>query len=415
MTYIKNKIVAPLILIELVLSFTAEKTPAQKEESESSLMKFGGYINWTANYDSRQTVSLREGQFLLYPANMKKDIHGNDINAKGNFNILSLQSRLNCKLSGPETFGAKTFGFIEAEFFGTTEGDANGFRLRHAYIGFQWTNSSLLIGQTWHPMFISDAFPQVISFNTGAPFQPFSRNPQIRFTQSLNEVKLVATLYSQRDFTSSGPLGLSSSYLRNAVVPAIDFQLQLKSDPFLMGTGIDFKTLVPRLETNKNIVTDNSVKSLAGFLYVKYASKQFRITSEGVYGQNLADLMMLGGYGVSGIDSVSGSETYTNLSAYSVWVDLSFGSEVELGIFTGYSKNLGSDKPIVDKIYSRVDNMGEIIRISPRATYNLGKIKIGIELELTQAKYGKPDNYGKVNDGEKVTNSRFLIGAFYNL
>jgi hypothetical protein len=31
-------------------------------------------------------------------------------------------------------------------------------------------------------MFLSDSYPEVVSFNTGAPFEPFRGAPQIRFT-----------------------------------------------------------------------------------------------------------------------------------------------------------------------------------------------------------------------------------------
>ena len=98
--------------------------------------------------------------------------------------MLSVQTRLVGKITGPDAFGAKTSGYIEAEFFGTSDADVNGFRLRHAYVKLNWTTTELLIGQFWHPMFITESFPEVVSFNTGAPFQPFNRSPQIRVTQT---------------------------------------------------------------------------------------------------------------------------------------------------------------------------------------------------------------------------------------
>lgn len=388
---------------------------AQTESEENVKIKIGGYVNWTAIYDSRQTVNLREGHFLLYPSAQQLDKYGNDINEKANFNILSIQTRLNGKIEGPSAFGAKTSGMIEAEFFGTSEGDVNGFRLRHAYINFNWGKNSLLIGQTWHPMFVADAYPQVLSFNTGVPFQPFSRNPQIRLTYSSGAVTLFAALLTQRDFTSSGPAGFSSTYLRNSAMPETHLQVQLRADNILLGAGGNYKILTPRLETSQKIKTEESIKSISGIAYLKLSISKLNIITEGVYGQNMTDLLMLGGYAVSKTDSLFGYEGYTNLSAYSVWTDLSYGTDLQSGVFIGYTKNLGSAETIVGKIYSRAENISEIFRISPRILLTIDKLKVGTELEYTQALYGKPNLSGKISSGTRVSNVRILIGTFFFL
>jgi len=171
-----------IILITCSIIFFVTQTKAQDKPSFG--ISFSGFVKSDIIYDSRQTVALREGHFLLYPAPESLDKNNDDINAKSNFNILSIQTCLTSKITAPDAFGAKTSGQFEGEFFGNTDGDINGFRLRHAFVKLDWTNLSLLVGQTWHPMFITEMFPAVVSFNTGAPFQPFSRNPQIRLTYS---------------------------------------------------------------------------------------------------------------------------------------------------------------------------------------------------------------------------------------
>ena len=120
--------------------------------------------------------------FCLYPSPESFDVNKVDINDNPGFNILSIQSRLTGKITGPDAFGAKTSGQLEGEFFGTADGDVNGFRLRHAFVKLDWEQTSLLVGQTWNPMFITELVPGTVSFNTGAPFNPFARNPQIRFS-----------------------------------------------------------------------------------------------------------------------------------------------------------------------------------------------------------------------------------------
>jgi hypothetical protein len=403
------------ILALVVVLFTSVCTYSQKNDTDNFSIKLGGYVNWTALYDSRQTVSLREGQFLLYPANQLIDKYGADVNAKANFNFLSVQTRLNAKISGPEILGAKSSGFIEAEFFGTSDGDANGLRLRHAFVGLQWTSTYLLLGQYWHPMFVPEAFPQTISFNTGVPFQPFSRNPQIRLVQSIGKVNLILSMYSQRDFTSNGPAGFASTYLRNSGIPGTDFQFQLKLEKFLFGAGVDYKSLTPLLVSTKNVAANGTINSFAGTAYLKFSIKSFTFSSQGTYGGNMTDLMMLGGYAVTRVDNDSQTETYSNLNAYSVWADMFVGTEFRFGVFGGYSKNLGSNDVIVGKNYSRAETLGEVLRVSPRIEYITGQTRFGLELEFTQATYGAPDSYGVINQGNKIGNTRLLFGVFYNL
>lgn len=135
----------------------------------------------------------------------------------------------------------------------------------------------MLFGQTWHPMFVTDVFPQVVSFNTGSPFQPFSRNPQIRLTQSFDKFNLIAALLTQRDVTSNGPAGFSSSYLRNNLIPSAHLQLQYKSESFVTGAGVDYKSLTPRISTTKII---KRTKRFLVFL--------------GCYMQNMYSLVLLG-------------------------------------------------------------------------------------------------------------------------
>lgn len=401
-----------LIIISLLL--VSVQILAQTEKQNFGI-SFSGFVKTDFIYDSRQTVSLREGHFFLYPQSENLDINGKDINAKSNFNILSIQSRLNGRITGPDAFGAKTSGQIEAEFFGTADGDINGFRLRHAFVKFDWDNTSLLLGQTWHPMFVVEMFPGVVSFNTGAPFQPFSRNPQIRFTYSVENLKFILAALSQRDFQSNGPNGFSSSYLRNSVIPNLHAQVQYSYEGYLFGAGIDFKKLTPRLSTTKNVATDNSISSLSAIAYTKLNIEPVTIKSEVVYGNNLADHLMLGGYAIKSINAITGTEEYTPAGVFSFWGEISTGKEIEFALFGGYSKNLGADDKITGSFFGRGNNIDNLLRISPRVQLNSGKTRIASELEYTSAGYGTPDNLnkGKVENIKSVSNLRLLFAVFY--
>jgi hypothetical protein len=411
----KNIIVLSFSLLILFNSFAL----AQQEKSDFGI-SLSGFVKTDLIFDSRQTVSLREGHFLLYPANESLDNNKVDINEKANFNILSIQTRLTGKITGPDAFGAKTSGMIEGEFFGTSDGDVNGFRLRHAYTKLDWENTSVLVGQTWHPMFVTDVFPGVVSFNTGAPFQPFSRNPQLRITQSFGDLKVIAVAATQRDFQSFGPNSKDESvqsftYLRNSVIPNLHLQFQYKAEDHIFGAGADFKRLTPRLATTKNIKTAEAINSLSAIGYMKLNLSPFTIKAEGVYGNNLVDMLMLGGYAVKSLDTLTGFETYTNLSCYSVWGELVYGKELEFAVFGGYSQYLGAKNNIDKKYYSRINNIDNLIRISPRIQWNSGKTRLSTELEYTAAAYGVPkdNNKGLVEQTKLITNLRLLLAVYY--
>jgi hypothetical protein len=406
------------IFFIVVISFTSVLYSQDKQDSKWGIA-LSGFVKSDIIFDSRQTVNAREGHFLFYPQNELLDIQGKDINAKSSLNILSIQTRLNGKITGPDALDAKTSAMIEGEFFGTSDNDVNGFRLRHAIINLDWEKTSLMVGQFWHPMFVTDVFPGTVSFNTGSPFQPFTRNPQIRLTQRFSKnLSLSGTAYSERDFQSYGPNGQSSSYLRNSVLPGLNLQLQYKSEKFILGASGDFKMLTPELSTSKNYVTDEKVKSFAAEGYLKFILDSVTFKFEGIWGQNLADMFMLGGYAAKTYDTLTGIKTYSPISLFSIWCDISSGKKIEVGIFGGYTKNLGSSDDLYKNIsfyYSRGSNIDCIFRVSPRLLFNLGKMRIATELEYTTAMYGTTNlaDKGKVENTKAISNLRCLLAFYY--
>ncbi|MEW6366909.1 MAG: hypothetical protein AB1714_19960 [Acidobacteriota bacterium] len=372
---------------------------------------FSGFVKTDVIFDSRQTVSLREGHFLLYPAAPSNDVTGEDVSEKANLNMMSIQTRVTAKLTAPEAFGAKPSGLIEAEFFGSSDADVNGFRLRHAFLSLQWPKTGLMIGQFWHPLFVTEVFPQVVSFNTGAPFQPFSRNPQVRLTQALGSARLIAAAASQRDFTSPGPNGNSSTYLRNAVLPDLSLQLQYRRADNVYGAGIDFKILTPQITTSQGYKTDETVKSTAGIGYAKLKLGRATLGVEAVYGQNLSDHLMLGGYGVRSTDPATGKQSYIPTSSFSVWSDLYAGKRFQPGLFLGYAKNLGAGE-IVSKVYVRNADIDSAYRIAPRMAWQTGYTRLSVEIEYTAAAYGTTNERAKVVNTTTVGNLRMLFAGF---
>ena len=419
-----KKILFILILLPLVV-FSQEKSQFG--------IKFHGFVKSDLLFDSRQTIDVREGHFLLYPKNELLDPDGVDINAKSSFNMLSIQTRLKGFITGPDIGKIKTSAYIEGEFFGVINSDINGFRLRHAFIKLKWETASILVGQFWHPLFATNCYAGTVSFNTGVPFQPFSRDPQIRLTKTVGKFNFEFAAISQIDFVSNGPDGASAKYLRNSTIPALNFKAEYNYEnatsgrSFLLGASINFKSLVPRLQTDSGYVTSQRANSSAFALYAKFISKAITIKAYGFYGGDAYNLVMLGGYAVTNInDPMKDFVDYSCIRNTSYWIDFNTNNKkLGWGMFAGYSKNLGSSNPIVGAKYARGTDIDYIYRISTRLIWNVEKFRLAPELEYTAAAYATNsstinphsslniDEYGKVTESSLVGNFRVLIGFYY--
>lgn len=409
------RLAATMIFAGCLLLATTHGLKAQRKDEDKINLSFSGFIKTDVLYDTRQTVSIREGHFLLYPKDSSLDPDGRDLNARDTFHILSIQSRLALKITGPEVLRARPTGYIEGEFFGHSDPDINGFRLRHAYLKLNWKKSELLIGQFWHPMFITENFPEVVSFNTGAPFEPFSRAPQIRFTWMPGPISLSATALSQRDFASTGPDGASTVYLRNAAFPELDMKAVYDGKNFLVGAGLNWLKIVPRLATSTGYQASESIASGAGYFFGQLKITALTIKVQAAYGGNLHHLTMLGGYGVTEIGQAPALRwQYAPINTGSAWIELqSNGRKWQTGIFGGYSRNYGARKELIGPIYARGDSLDHLFRIAPRLVLNAGKVRLAQEIELTSAAYGSRDLRGRVNPERTVTNLRLLFAAYY--
>lgn len=387
---------------------------AQEQKDSEFKFKLKGFVKADYIYDSRQNVEAREGFYIIYPKPIVEDANGIDINDKATANQYGMTTRLGLYIDGPEIFGAKTGGLIESDFTGPSNIENNAFRLRHAYIKFDWEKTSLLMGQYWHPLDVPEMIPTILSLNTGSPMHSFSRGPQIRITQKTGFVKWVAVAYSQRDYVSAGPDGPSSIYLRDAVLPDLSLQAQFSYKNLFAGLGLNYKELHYRSFTEDNqLMTDQpGALSLIGF--AKYVNSKFDFRIQSVYGENLYDHLMLGGAAVSFVDSLNAQIEYTNVKASSIWTTIYYKYKGwKLGGFGGYIQNLGTDKEIIGPIYGRGQDIHHVYRISPQWSYQIKNLIIANEWEYTVAAYGTPNVYGKANNTYEAGNLRFTFSLIY--
>ena len=444
-----------LFLVSLLALFTAG---AFAQEKEKPTFKFYGFVRNYACYDTRESLTSNSEQFYYMPKDIKLDAEGNDLNAQDNIMLLSITTRLGLNVNGLNFLRSKTSAKIEADFagFGTSN---TVLRIRQAYAKMDWEHSKVLVGQAWHPA-MGDMMPDVFSLETGAPFTPFSRSPQVRYDYDTKNVKLTATALYQFQYTSYGPDGASFNYARNAIVPEMYFQGIIKSGDFMMGLGVDVLTLKPRQqysvtekeygyhmiynadgtpkqneegenvlekvvinETTKTYKCDEDLMvSVTPTLFASYKKGNWGIKGRATYAQNAAHMSMISGYAVTEkLDN--GEWRYSSINSIGGWVDATYKQPLKTGYltfccFAGYTKNLGCMNDIEDiknDIYMRGEkNMDYMWRVAPSVLYTHNAMQIGIEYNPTTVGYGKPDSKYNMSDVHAVTNHRICAMLKYN-
>ena len=406
-------------------------TGAFAQEKEKPTLKFYGFVRNYACYDTRESLTSNSEQFYYMPKDIKLNELGEDLNAQDNIMLLSITTRLGLNVNGLNFLGSKTSAKVEADFagFGTSN---TVLRIRQAYAKMDWEHSKVLVGQAWHPA-MGDMMPDVFSLETGAPFTPFSRSPQVRYDYETKNVKLTATALYQFQYTSYGPDGASFNYARNAVVPEMYFQGIIKSGDFMMGLGVDVLALKPRqlynavvpaadgngTTTISRVCNEKLMTGVTPTLFASYKKGNWGVKGRVTYAQNAAHMSMISGYAVTEkLDN--GEWRYSSINSIGGWVDATYKQPLKTGYltfccFAGYTKNLGCMNDIEGGIYMRGEkNMDYMWRVAPSVLYTHNAMSIGVEYNPTTVGYGKADSHYRMSDVHAVTNHRICAMLKYN-
>ena len=360
-----------------------------QEETSATLY---GYAKGEFAFDSRQVIAAREGNYIDLAS---PNVTGNNV---ANFNGWGVESRLGVKVAGPEFFGMKSEALIEAHFFGSSDASINTLALRHAYVKLSSDKVEWLVGQYWHPMFVTNVSPGTYNFNAGSPFQPFNRSPQIRFSTKGNARFTLAAI-TERDFTSVVYGGGNAA---KSGLPAFHAQLQFGSDEkFVGGFGANVKF-------TRNTGADHKTahgKTLAAFNVLAYAKAQFTENFAwkiyGNFGQNPSELLQLGSVAYSELDLLK--DNLKNSTTLSLWTEFAgkASESFEWGIFGGYSQDFGFN--INNFAHSTANAYASLAggnpvstwRVSPRMGWKSGNTKLGLEFDYTSTTYGYYDSVNK--------------------
>ena len=405
-----KKTILAIALLAATLSAAAQETAPK--------FKWYGFIRNYAVADTRESIYGTEDFFYYVPKDVKM-VNGTDLNAQKTFAFAAITSRIGLDVTGYEVSGWNVGAKLEADFYAGVSGVTGTalLRLRQAYVTLSKGGFSAKIGQAWHPM--AADMPHVFSLNTGAPFGPFSRTPEVVLEGKLSDsVTLTGALLWQMQYTSFGPEGASANYMKYSGIPELYLGLSYKANGFTGRVGVDMLSIRPRHNDGTRKVSDR-ITTVSPFIYLEYTKNLFSIKAKSIFAQAGEHMNLNGGYGVSAVNA-DGSWSYSPTRNSSTWVSLSYGKKLQGVLFGGYVRNFGTKDALVGDLYfskNSFSNMRQMYRIAPELIYNLGKVAFGLEYEMTSVQYGDfgaADVYGLANQNiHCVANHRFQLMVKY--
>lgn len=373
------------------------------EDSNVPHFKLYGFVRNYFAYDSRVSTAGTEDLYYWMPKDIKM-VGNTDVNNVSTFRFAALTTRLGVDISGYEFSGYKIGGKIESDFYAGITGVTGTaqLRLRQAYVTVAKNGRNWKIGQAWHPM--AADLPDIFSLESGAPFGPFSRTPQVQLEWNLSSgLSLTAAALWQMQYTSTGPEGASANYIKYGCTPELYLGLNYKQEKTTLRLGGDVLSIKPRLVSAKGLAADR-ITTWNVFLYGAGSIGDLNLKAKLTYANDGSHFNLIGGYGVSAIDDETGNWTFAATRNATGWATLSYkglGSWVP-SLFLGYSKVFGTPVDVLgDKkddgsymyrwVKNSADTVDYLFRVQPELIYNLGKLQFGLEYMLTGANYGKPD------------------------
>lgn len=417
-------------------AFASEPADASAKIEKPSHFKFYGFIRNYFAFDSRESKSGTKDLFYYIPKDEALNAKGEDMNANPTFRFLAITSRVGLDVKDYQFGKTKVGAKIETDFY-CMNGNVAVLRLRQAYATLGWDglgkdgkqSTSLKIGQAWHP--IAADQPYVIDLETGTPFNPFSRTPQVMLDHNFSKnFTLTGGFIWQMQYLSSGPNGASDNYIKYGCTPEFYAGVTFKSNNGFTGrVGMDVLSIKPRWRNSAGDKVDDRITTVSPYVYAQYSKDAFAVNAKVVYSSAGEHFNMLSGYGVTDVNS-DGSWDYAPLHSTASYLSVKYGRKLQVQGMIGYMKNLGTSKSLYEdpanpgytstkNVYisgNGFHNLNQIIRVTPTVVYNLGKLSFGLEYDITSAQYGKYAVDGHVNssnglvDGDLhwVTNHRLL-------
>jgi len=425
-----------------------------------------GYVRLDAFLDSRQNVDYWKGIDYSYPKPAVYDKNQEDINEKAQFTMVPF-GKISIKVTGPELRGAKTSAVIKSDIPGKfrTEQvsdhvhDPFGmFRYQHGYLNLEWEKTELLAGVYYSPLVLLELCADTVSINAGEFFDPFNYSSMVRVRHKADPFEFVFAVHKLFWYDQ----------WRDSLAPSLYGQVNVNIGEHLVCGGVNMDVVTPRIETDpalaENLVSVSTVDDFSDLLndagskipshgykeaesvthfaaFVGTALKKNNVTWKHrlTYAENPFLYTLIGGLGICARNPKTDHRKWTKTRSISYWTELShMTKDRELGVFFGYTKNLGSRHKLVNNVTttellghlvkreeSATDpfiviaegkNIDHAFRVQPRIRFFHGPVTIGFEVEYTRAAYGTPNHCARIEDVTnctKVSNTRAIASVVY--
>ena len=426
------------ILLSLLAALSALGPGAvcSAQEETPPQYKVYGFIRNYLVFDSREVDAGTQDLYFYMPKDVKM-VDGVDENAVPSFRMLALTSRLGLNVSGYRVGETKVNGTIEGDFY-CMSGSMAAFRLRQAYMGILWDNMELgdlllNIGQTWHPM--AADLPHVTNLETGAPFNPFNRSPQIMFHWTVGKFTWTGGILYPMQYLPVGPATTttpvwsvvadkykpvttygttkSADYNKYGMIPEVYLGVTFQSGGFLSRIGVNMFSSMPRWEAPAVRIVDEQTRELAydvadksvlrtrlfafsPLVYLQVTGRNFQLKAKSVLAQSCEHMNLLSGYGVT-FDWAKHALAYTPMRDWVSFLSFQFGQKFQFLGMLGYMQQLGTTKAIfadtsaIRPLWlntSADERIQRAFRATPTLAYNVGKLTFAIEYNGTAAWFG---------------------------
>ena len=211
---------AAALIAPAAKAFASEPAGETAKTEKPSHIKFYGFIRNYFAFDTRESKAGTKDLFYYLPKDEALNAKGEDMNAQSTFRFLAITSRFGLDIKDYQIGNTNVAAKIETDFY-CMNGNVAVLRLRQAFATLSWKDlgkensqsASLKIGQAWHPLAADQ--PYVIDLETGTPFNPFSRTPQVMFDYNFSKnFTLTGGIIYQMQYLSAGPNGASDNYLK---------------------------------------------------------------------------------------------------------------------------------------------------------------------------------------------------------
>lgn len=415
----KGIIIVMAALLSCSAAFAQEEKPAH--------FKLYGFIRNYLTADSRAVNGGTEDLYFYMPKGHDMQ-NGVDLNAGFNWRYVSLTTRLGLDVSGYKWGRMGVSGKVEADFYNLS-GSVPILRLRQAFMKLTFDESpiSFTIGQTWHPM--AADMPHMNNLETGAPFNPFNRSPQLTMDLDLGGgFSLTASLLYLNHYLPTGPAGKSKDYYKYGL-PEAYMGVTYKSGKFLAKVGVDAVNMRPyrtiadwRIQdgSDKTIEVKSLLSTVSPFVFLQYTNGMFQLRAKSILAQGGEHLNLLSGYGVHSFNN-DGTITYTPMRDWASFVSFQYGKKFQVMGMLGYMKQLGTTQDLTDNLLwmntSADTKIQQAFRATPTVAWNLGKFTVSLEYNLTAAEFGSGSRNARgmfTGDKEWILNNRFICMTKFN-